>query len=180
MTDDSIRAQYERHGVDGYYREMGAEYRNPHEPQVREAICRAYERWLNLDALEHVLDLACGSGEATLILRELGAQKIDGCDPYTYAAYEERTGQQADRFTFDDIIGTALLTRFYSMIVCSFALHLIEESKLARLTYQLRCISRRMLVLTPHKRPESIPYWDLVEEFVHSRVHVRLYRRSFE
>ncbi len=34
-------------------------------------------------SLKKVLDLACGSGEITLMLQELGVQKIDATDPYT-------------------------------------------------------------------------------------------------
>ena len=74
----AIRRQYEKHGVEGYYSQFGAEYRNPHEPVIREVLQEAVRRW-QLD-LDHVLDLACGSGEVTLALGELGSRKIDGVD----------------------------------------------------------------------------------------------------
>ncbi len=49
--------------------------------------------------LRRTLDLACGSGEMTLLLRELCPElgvplgRMRACDPFTYAAYEERLGE---------------------------------------------------------------------------------------
>ena len=112
MPDDAIRHQYERYGAQGYYEQFGAEYRNPHELAVRQTIHAAVAAW-QLD-LARVLDLACGSGEVTLALRELGATAIDGLDPYTGAAYQARTGQPADALSFEAIAGGALDGRRYS------------------------------------------------------------------
>src|SRR5205814_629571 len=69
----SIRSEYEKHGVRGFYRDAGAGYRNPHEPQVRRCLAAAVARWK--PDLSRVLDLAAGSGEATLALRELGGSR---------------------------------------------------------------------------------------------------------
>ncbi len=174
-TNDTIRDQYDRHGVEGYYSQFGAAYRNPHEPVIREALRIALERQ-QLD-LTRVLDLACGSGEATLVLRELGAVEIDGIDPFTSDAYLTRTGKAAESYGFEQIASGALAGRSYSLIVCSFAMHLIEESWLPALLAELRMISDRLLILTPHKRPEFKADWGwrLEDEFVHERVRVRLF-----
>src|SRR5205814_6005413 len=90
----SIRGEYERRGVRGFYRDAGAGYRNPHEPQVRRCLAAAVAKWK--PDLSRVLDLAAGSGEATLALRELGAGRVDGIDPYTADAYLARTGSAAE------------------------------------------------------------------------------------
>ena len=38
---------------------------------------------------EHkILDLACGSGEITLVLQQIGYKNIEGVDPYTHNKYE--------------------------------------------------------------------------------------------
>jgi len=172
----SIRAEYERHGADGFYDQFGAEYRNPHEPGIRRALGAAIAQW-HPDLL-HVLDLAAGSGEVTLFLRENGAAKVDGIDPYTAEAYECRTGQIAERFNFAQIAAGALEGRRYSLIACSFALHLCEKSRLPRLAMELSRISDRLLVLTPHKRPEIRPEWswELNGEIVIDRIRARWYR----
>jgi hypothetical protein len=178
-TDDadagSVRAKYERHGADAYYRDHADDYTNPHEPEVRQCIETALGRW-KLD-LSRVLDLAAGTGEATLALRELGVHRVNAADPYLFSQYERRTGQVCERFSFEDIVGGALATRNYSLIVCSFALHLVDASRLPSVCLQLSLITPTLLVLTPHKRPEIRQQWGwtLRDEFVWARVRTRLY-----
>jgi len=174
----SIRGQYERHGAATYYRDFGADYRNPHEPVVVDSLERAVKQW-PLD-LSHVLDLAAGSGEVTLALRKLGAGRIDGVDPYTADAYLARTSSSAERLTFEDVAAGALAGRRYSLIVCSFAMHLCTRSRLPGLFHQLRQISDSMLILTPHKRPviEREWGWEMAGEILIDRVRTRLYRAA--
>lgn len=176
--DESIRGAYEQHGVSGYYQQFGGRYRNPHEAAVRQALRAAWQAWQ--PDLARVLDLACGSGEATLALRELGAGPIDGVDPYTGDAYQARTGQPAEHWSFEQVAAGALEGRRYSLVVCSYALHLLAASRLPRLAYQLSRLAPNLLVLTPHKRPHLRPEWGWAQvgELVVERVRVRLYRST--
>ena len=178
QDDPAIRAAYEQYGVRGFYERFGATYRNPHEPAVRAAIGQAVERWRI--RLDRVLDLACGSGEATLALWDLGCGAIDAIDPYTHAAYAARTGRAAERLTFEQIAAGALAGRWYSAIVCSFALHLVEPSRLPALAVQLSLAGASLLVLTPHKRPTIRPAWGWSPqgELVSGRVRTRFYRSA--
>lgn len=175
---DGVRGRYEQLGVRGYYERFGGEYRNPHEPAVRAALGRAVAEW-HLD-LSHVLDLACGSGEVTLALRELGGGRTDGIDPYTAEAYLRRTGQPAETYTFEQIAAGALIGRAYSLLVCSFAMHLVPESRLPLLATQLAQIGPALLLITPHKRPLLRPAWGWAQqgELLVERVRARLYRRA--
>ena len=152
MSDDAIRKQYETHGAQGYYARFGASYRNPHEPIIIDVIAYALTAW-PLDT-SHVLDLACGSGEVTLALRDHAITHITGVDPYTGEAYTERTGQTALPYRFEDIANGAL-TETYSLIVCSFAMHLVSESWLPTLCYTLASLAPDLVILTPHKSPQS-------------------------
>lgn len=172
----ALRQLYEQHGAREYYEQFGAEYSNPHEPVIREALREAAERWR--PDLSRVLDLACGSGEATLALEALGATEIGGVDPFTQEAYLARTGRVAEGQSFEQIASGALAGRRYSLIVCSFAMHLVEVSWLPALLAQLGMISDRLLILTPHKRPEIRQEWGwrMEDEFILERVRVRLYR----
>jgi len=172
----AIRHEYEAKGVNGFYQECGEDYRNPHEPQIVRLLEIVAREW-KLD-LSCVLDLAAGSGEATLALRELGAGRVDGIDPFTFTAYQARTGQTAGRQTFGQIADGILADRSYSLIVCSFAMHLVERSRLPRLAQQLARIGHRLLILTPHKRPEIRPAWgwEIEREIVVQRVRARLYQ----
>lgn len=177
---DSIRAAYQRSGVRGFYQRCGAHYRNPHETSIHALITRSIQHW-SLD-LSHVLDLACGSGEATLALWAAGARQVTGIDPYTSDAYQRRTHQAAERYTFDQIVAGALSTRQYSLIVCSYALHLVEESRLPQLGVQLSVISEMLLVITPHKRPllKTEWGWDLRGELREARSRARCYQRAWK
>ena len=131
----SIRGQYEGKGVSGFYQREGHAYRNPHEEQVRETLRLCSQQW-ELD-LSEVLDLACGSGEVTLEVRALGGQ-AEGIDPYTGVAYLQRTGQVAESLTFGEIAvkGLGDCKRF-SLVCCSYALHLLDPSWLPALLFQL-------------------------------------------
>jgi SAM-dependent methyltransferase len=178
--DAAIRAAYEQYGVEGFYQRFGDSYRNPHERVIRATVRAAVARW-NLP-LDRVLDLACGSGEVTLALRELGCGAIDGIDPYTYQAYAARTGQAAERLSFEQIAAGALAGRSYDTIACSFALHLVALSRLPALMSQLSLIGTALLVLTPHKRPQLRPEWgwECADELLIERVRARYYQRTYD
>ena len=175
----AIRHAYEKYGVKDYYRLHGSDYRNPHEDRIAIVIRRLVEIW-NLKPTERILDLACGSGEITLILRQLGFQSINGIDPYTSAAYEKRTGNSIHaKWTFEQIANGCLENEreIYDIIICSFAAHLIEPSYLPLVMIQLCYVAKKLIILTPHKRPQLLPEWGwiLKDEFVHERIHARLY-----
>lgn len=171
----SVRSGYVELGVDGYYRAHAADYRNPHEPAI--GLCLAALVQRRTPDLARVLDLACGSGEATLALRALGAGHVDGMDPFTGHAYTARTGQQAEAVSFEMIAGGALAGRRWSLIVCSFALHLLPASRLAGTLTQLALCAPELWVITPHKRPDIRAAWGwrLIDEVVVDRVRGRAY-----
>ena len=174
----AIRHEYQSRGVAGFYRAAGDSYRNPHEAQIERLLPQVVRDWK--PDLGRVLDLAAGSGEVTLTLRELGAGQIDAIDPFTFRAYERRTGQGAGRESFEQIAAGALAGRDYTLIVCSFALHLLAPSRLPRLAYQLGRIGHQLLILTPHKRPQINPEWgwQITHEMVVQRVRARLYQSA--
>jgi SAM-dependent methyltransferase len=174
---DPLTPAYEAMGVEGYYRAHGATYRNPHEDGVRGALTMAVATW-SVD-LSHVLDLACGSGEATLALRHLGAGRIDGIDPFTRAAYQDRVGEPAEAIRFEEIAAGALAGRSWSTVVCSFALHLVETSRLPGVCRALADVADSLLVVTPHKRPDIRGGWGWQPpvECKFQRTRARLYRR---
>jgi hypothetical protein len=175
---EPVRTGYEKLGIAGFYKSQARSYRNPHEPAIRTLIHRLAGEW-NLD-LKCVLDLSAGSGEITMALRELPAStlgKIHGIDPMTFEAYETRTGQKAGRESFEAIAAGALRGQNYTLIICSFAMHLIELSRLPMLAMELSQISPALLILTPHKRPviREDWGWKLTHETVQERVRARLY-----
>lgn len=87
------------------------------------------------------------------------AGSIDACDPYTGEAFQRRTGTPAEAHSFEDVASGALCGRDYTLVVCSFAMHLLDESWLPALCSQLAQVADQMLILTPHKVPRIVtPY----------------------
>jgi len=174
----SIRHSYQQYDVATFYEMFGDRYRNPHEPIIRNLLGLVIQQWA-LD-VSRVLDLACGSGEVTLALQNLGYTDVVGVDPYTQGAYWQRTGQIALGYSFADLAAGAMGDRYFSLIICSFALHLLPASQLPRLLYQLALISPNLLVITPHKRPQinTTWGWELLAETSLARVRARLYTAS--
>lgn len=178
--DFAIRHAYEKFGVQGYYSQYGSEYRNPHESRLTQVVHLLVEKW-KLSAQDRILDLACGSGEITLMLRQLGFEHIDGVDPYTSEAYEKRVGHPIfGKWTFEEIADGCLEMdeeKKYDVIICSFAAHLISPSYLPLVMIQLSFVGKKLIILTPHKRPQisSEWGWKLDDEFVHERIRARLY-----
>jgi len=179
---DNIRPAYEELGAEAFYALHGAAYRNPHEPRVGAVLAEVLAGPLAAepDLLDDVLDLACGSGEATLALRGLGARTVSGVDPYTGVAYRERTGRDVEALRFEDVAAGALAGRTYSLVVCSYALHLLAQSRLPALAYALTDVTTAFVVVTPHKRPVLRAQWGWHphREVVVDRARARLYRTS--
>ncbi|GIM02444.1 hypothetical protein Vretimale_7303 [Volvox reticuliferus] len=140
---------------------------------------------------------------------------ITACDPYTGAAYLQRTGCTALQWSFEDIadgcladwdpkeedpaamaagscctagVAAAALVMqqpsaaygypHFDLIICSFALHLCDSSRLHGTCTALSLAGRWLAVLAPHKRPVLGPElgWQLVFAWKVERTHLRLYR----
>lgn len=152
----SIRQQYETHGVQDYYVNHGHEYRNPHEQQVREELQTVYDDgWFEIDS---VLDLCCGSGEVSSWVLQNGGNVI-GCDPYTSEAYKRRIGITPLPYSFDDIVNTPLPR--VQTIICSYALHLCDKKIFDVVLYRLAEACNKLVILTPHKKPNIAHFFDL-------------------
>ena len=170
---DSIRGQYQKFGVKNFYAFHGGEYKNPHEDAIRKSIRYIYDNW-NLDFTK-VLDLACGKGEVTKILQQLGVKDIDAADPFLHDEYEKETGKSCLKISFDDISKGSLVHSNYSLVICSYALHLLDESKLPTFLYQIGESTDDLLIIGPHKRPyiKDTWGWFLEKEVIIDRVRSR-------
>jgi hypothetical protein len=148
-TEEAIRNRYADLGVEGYYESEGADYSNPHFPEIRELLLRNAHR---ID-YSSVLDFCCGSGEVSKVVQELGFPLPAASDPFTAAAYRRNFDAPCLPLSFADVIRGKLNGRF-SAILCSFALHLCPQKQLYPLVMQLLAHSDQLVVITPHKRPD--------------------------
>jgi 2-polyprenyl-3-methyl-5-hydroxy-6-metoxy-1,4-benzoquinol methylase len=175
---DSIHSKYQEYGVDDFYQNHFDQYKNPHEEIIDKAIDYVEKNWeINFNK---TLDLACGTGEVTKELLKLGYTDIDACDAYSCEFYKKETNRECKKISFDDIIKGKLDNEKYDTIVCSFAMHLLEESKLPTFLYKLTQISNQLLILSPHKRPivKEEWGWTLQNELTQDKVRIRLFKNN--
>lgn len=102
-------------------------------------------------------------------------------DPFTSDAYAARTGRPAEAVTFLDISNGALDGRKWDLVVCSYALHLAPAGVLPTMCLQMALCSPFFVIISPHKLPvmKDEYGWTLEDEFVHERVHIRLFKSAY-
>ncbi|MFN0212910.1 MAG: class I SAM-dependent methyltransferase [Saprospiraceae bacterium] len=174
-----IRPLYDEHGAEGYYRTFSEDYENPHVTEIHALIERNMDRF---DCSGRVLDFAAGGGEVASVLQNLGVKDIIGCDPFTHALFERKTGLPCLQLSFKDVIRTGLAGH-YSLIVSSFAMHLCPAKDLFPLSWNLLQASPLLVIITPHKRPEleklqgiQLAWEDAVETERGKKVRMKAYR----
>lgn len=168
----SIRSGYEDLGIDKYYENNKDTYENPHKEVVQSLLKFAKNNW-NLG--NNLLDLCCGSGEVTKVFLD---SNIVGSDPYTYNLYHKNTNRKCFKQTFKDIVCNGLVGS-YDTVICSFAMHLCEESMLPTLLWQISQKTDKLLILTPHKRPNcnNISGWKTERIIKEKKVTMTLYTK---
>ena len=177
----AIRNEYAEKGVEGYYRTNADAYENPHFSYIQQLLTQNQER---IDYTK-VLDLACGGGEVALILRGCGFAHTTGCDPFTRQLFVKNTGLPCFDYAFEDIVKgklSASVDGQFSAIISSFALHLCPEKMLYSLVNQLFMLTKNIVVITPHKRPqlERFEAFELVfEDFVLTERGKKVFLKSY-
>lgn len=148
----SLTEQYNKFGVDEYYRMYSDTYVNPHTKQICTIVNKNYDK-INQYQDEYVLDLCCGNGEITDILTNIDKSiNVIGCDPYMYEQYKIKSKRECLQLSFDDIIKRGLPYK-YSSIICSYGMHLCPSDNLSSLVYKLSLATNQIVIITPHKRP---------------------------
>lgn len=117
-----------QHGVIDYYSRIGPTYENPDEPHIAVALTHVADR---LD-LRHVLDLACGSGEATRWVLASGGRSVIAADPYTAQAFAARNVRAIDAnyvsfqtYSFERVAAGRLSRAKFSTVLCTYAINLL-------------------------------------------------------
>lgn len=172
---ESVRSGYEKLGVEGYYKKHSLDYSNPHFNDI-EYLLKLND--VQIEIGKTVLDLCCGSGEVTRILGSIKFFNVIGIDPYTAQAYRNNCKTTCLEYNFKDIACGALKNYKFDTIICSFALHLCEESMLNIVLYQLSLIAETLIIITPHKRPVIKSYWKEIKAIKHNKVTLKIYKRS--
>lgn len=174
---NDIRRNYTVLGVDDFYNKIGNDYNNPHLSDIEKCIEKIIQN-RNI-TFNNVLDLGAGNGEVTNILKKskIDTPKIIGCDPYLYKQYENNTGERCLDFSFEDIHRGAIDHMDFDTIVCSYSLHLCNQSILPDLLWKLSLISNNMVIISPNNKPEIKEEngWELEDNFKIGKSKCRIY-----
>jgi hypothetical protein len=162
--------EYQRQGIKEFYNSIGMNYNNPHNEDIIKLIKSVYDPNLRY------LDLASGDGIISQTLIDLGCCRIEGCEPYLNEAYINKTKLNCLNYSFEDI-ANGKLKKTYDVIICSYAMHLVSISYLPNLLYQLSLISEKLIILTPHKRPEINHFWKLSSFQNSGKTKMKIYLR---
>lgn len=156
-----------RQGVQSYYQNIGNNYTNPHKNIIQSLV---------KDYCSHhktILDLAAGTGEVTLALPQ---SQVTGVEPFLTLNYIKNTNRPCLPFLFEDI-AEEKLKGYWEAVICSFALHLVSDSRLPKILYSLADISSNLYIISPHKKPNIQHFcWELKEYLIKDRVHLRHFK----
>lgn len=168
-----IRNEYNKLGVENFYKKNASTYENPHEPIIHSHLERCIRNgYISNDG---ILDLCCGTGQVTSFLQKRGFRNIEGIDPFTNIEYQKRTGCKAYNFDFKKIAVKGL-DKNYKTIVCSFALHLCPESLLPQVLWQLGQSCEKLIIISPNKKPVIGFPFSIEKEFKDQRVFTKIYK----
>jgi len=171
-----IRNEYSKNGVDNFYINNADSYKNPHEDIIKEHLNNFFK--INQFRKDiKILDLCSGSGEVSRILAENNFFNYKGCDPYMNDIYLKNIGKECLDYSFKDL-AIGKLKENFDLIICSFALHLADKSMLDTILYQLSLCTDKLVILTPHKKPEIKNFFNLKSEIYRNKVRFRYYEKS--
>jgi SAM-dependent methyltransferase len=189
----AIRNEYADHGVETFYKSNADVYENPHFPYI-ESLLQKNKAHIDYT---HILDFCCGGGEVTMALQKMGFLNSIGCDPFTHTLFEKNTKKPCFTYSFENIVkgnftfpqSTTLnptIPSVFSAIICSFAMHLCPDKMLQPLVLQLFSLSKYIVVITPHKRPEleqiegiNLDFADFVLTERGKKVFLKIYQHQY-
>lgn len=169
-----IRDQYKKMGIENFYKSNADSYENPHERIIQTHLLSLIKN-KTLTRNQKILDLCCGTGQVTSFLNKQSFHFIEGCDPYTNIEYQKRTNKKAYNFNFKQIGTGSISNKKYDVVICSFALHLCDKNLLPQVLFQLSLISKKLIIITPHKKPNIDVYWTEDKSYKINRVTTKVY-----
>lgn len=174
MNHSSVTDQYRSIGVTQYYSEFSERYENPHEHFVVKCLESSFKKeWLS------VLDLACGNGLVSKWIKiNQNSTKIVGCDKFMAERYKKETGFDCYDFTFEEIAcGVKSLNEKFDVIICSYAIDLLDDSYINTLAWQLATIAKNLVFIRPNNHVLNVNgCWKLENMFKHGKSRASVYR----
>lgn len=139
-----IYNQYQKYGVEEYYKQHSSEYFNPHQEKIRSLYKKYIHNHIPRNGI--ILDIACGDGLIEKIIKCTNPTVfVEGTDPFfdnKYCKY---------KFSFEDI-ALGKLEKYYEIVTCCYAFHLINDNWKYDFLSQLSRMTKKFIIITPSKK----------------------------
>lgn len=170
-----IYNQYQEFGVNGYYEKYSSKYYNPHQEKIKNIFIKHIKPFIKDKEIYNILDLACGDGLISRFVLDTKCNcNIEGCDPFFVNQYCHYS------FSFEDI-AKGKLEKYYDLVICSYAFHLIKEEWkydfLSNLSIQTNCF----IIITPSKKIKiNHPLWKIEKEIREDKITIIILSRNIK
>jgi 2-polyprenyl-3-methyl-5-hydroxy-6-metoxy-1,4-benzoquinol methylase len=174
-----ITEKYRTLGVQEYYQDLNtqATYMNPHQEFVNQCLMDSFFQYCTEST--SVLDLACGNGLISNILKSCGVQNIEGSDKYMHDRYTEETGFICHPYSFEDIADfNCIFENRYDVIICSYAFDLVSESYKQKLLYALSTYSDTLILIRPNSHLIDPTIWKDVHQCKYQKSRAVVYQKE--
>ena len=148
---------YRSEGVGKFYENHSREYANPHAIYVEQCL-----NYCTFQSGEQILDLGCGDGLVTKILKRRGPYHVVGLDKYMAQRYRDETGFQCLEASFEEIAMQGLPTdQEFDSVVCSYMVDIIPESYRHNFFWNVAAQTNRLIVIRPNSHVLEYPFLEL-------------------
>jgi hypothetical protein len=156
MEELKIYNQYQKYGVEDYYKKFSKTYSNPHEEKIRKIYLEHIGPLILTN--DKILDIATGNGLMCKLVNSYNANyNIEGTDPYFSNEYCNMN------LSFRDI-AKGLLFGEYDTAICCYAYHLIEDGLRYDFLSSLALSAKKFIILSPSKKINiNHPMWSVVK-----------------
>lgn len=152
-----IYDQYQKYGVDDYYKQFSKKYKNPHEEKIKELYLKYI---INIVQREHtILDIACGEGLMCKLINKLNDNyNVKGSDPYFKNKFCHFD------YSFADVALGKVVDK-YDIVTCCYAYHLLDNSWHFSFLNSLAEITNIFIIISPSKKIKiNHPKWLTINE----------------
>lgn len=156
-----IYEEYQKHGIDNYYKNFSEEYFNPHQEKIEKIYLKYIKDIIHTD--NTVLDLASGDGLISKLIKKYNKNhNVIGCDPYFFNNFNEL------HLTFEEIAKGELnkFNKNYEITICSYAFHLLDKKWHYDFLTQLGMITNKFIIITPSKKIDINHFMWTVEKYI--------------
>ncbi len=161
-----IYNEYQKYGIEKYYKIYSKDYYNPHEEKIKSLYMKHILNIINKN--DKIVDIACGDGIITRLINEYNNNKnVDGIDPYFNNKYTHM------KLSFEDIAKGELnkYDKMYNVAICSYAFHLMDKKIIYDFMSQLSMKTSKFIIITPSKKINiNHPLWKINKEIREDKI----------